>query len=388
MKIAVILSRVPYPLEKGDKLRAFHQLRELSKRHKLYLFALNDSKLHPEAIKILSQFCEEIRIFNLPKLIRYFNAFLFLIKGKPLQCGYFYRKSVKKKIEKQIHRIGVDHIYCQLVRTAEFARDLNYKKTLDYQDVFSKGIDRIIPKSSWWKRGILKMEYKRLVKYEHDIFSCFDHCTIITKVDRSLINHPRSDEIVIVPNGVNMNYYTSTGCKEKKFDLIFTGNMGYMPNVDAAVYIAKKLLPVLTKTYPNIQIALCGTDPSPKVTALKNNNITVTGWVEDMRVYYSQARIFIAPMQLGTGLQNKLLEAMAMRIPCITSPLAADPLKAEVNKDIVVCNSILGYVDAIENLFNDSKYYDQIAENGYKFVKRNYNWENTTKILEEVLMQE
>lgn len=375
---------MPFPLEKGDKLRAYHQIRVLSQRHDIYLFALNDGELHPQAQEELSAFCKEIHFYPLPWFGRIMHALGFFIKGKPLQCGYFFRPSVRKGIADACRRIGVDRVYCQLIRTAEYAKQLPYPKTLDYQDVFSKGIDRMIPKAPWWKRGILRAEYRRVSRYEHDVFPCFDHCTIITQVDRSLIRHPRSREIVVVPNGVDTEYYSSVP-KSKRFDLIFTGNMGYLPNIDAAEYIVKELLPAIREKYPDIRIALCGANPSARVLSLENKQVTVTGWVDDMREYYAQSRIFIAPMRLGTGLQNKLLEAMSMRIPCITSPLAATPLEAEANHHILVCNSTLGYVDAIDNLLKDKNYYDSIAENGHQFVKNRYNWEQTTRILEELI---
>lgn len=386
MKIAVIVSRVPFPLEKGDKLRAYHQIKELSQRHEIYLFALNDGKLHHDARKELEPFCREMHIYTLPWWSRILHALLFFIQGKPLQCGYFYRNSVRREMERQFRRIGIDRIYCQLIRTAEYARRLPYRKTLDYQDVFSKGIDRMIPKTVWWKRGILRAEYRRVSRYEREIFNRFDHCTIITQVDRSLIRHPRSQEITVVPNGVDTSYYTAR-TQPKEYDLIFTGNMGYMPNIDAAEYIANEILPAIRAKYPDIRIALCGANPSPRVLALKSKHVTVTGWVDDMREYYAKSRIFIAPMHLGTGLQNKLLEAMSMRIPCITSPLAATPLHAEENRDLLVCNSTLGYADAIGNLMNDPECYDRIAGNGQAFVKANYNWEHTTRILESLLTE-
>lgn len=384
MKIAVLLSRVPYPLEKGDKLRAFHQIRELSASHEIFLYALNDGTLHPKAKEKLSGYCKAVNIYHLPTLIRFWNAFLFFLRFKPLQCGYFYNKKIKKEIQESIRKEEIDHIYCQLIRTASYAIGMPHRKTLDFQDVFSKGIDRMIPKSAWWKRGLLRAEYKRIVRFEHDMLPLFDNCTIITQVDKSLIQHPRAKEIVVVPNGVDLDYYQIRQ-KEKKIDLIFTGNMAYLPNIDAATYICKEIVPSLKKKYPNIKVAICGANPSPKVLALQSGNVTVTGWVDDMRDYYSQARIFIAPMHLGTGLQNKLLEAMAMQIPCITSPLAAMPLHAETNKELLVCNSTLGFVDAIDHLLTDSEYYHEIATNGFAFVKKNYNWTQTTEILNKLI---
>ncbi|MBR6920000.1 MAG: hypothetical protein IKN37_06795, partial [Bacteroidales bacterium] len=114
MKIAILLSRVPFPLEKGDKLRAFHQIKVLSERHELYLFALNDSRLHPDARKELEPYCKEVHIYPLPWLGRVWHAIRFFLTGKPLQCGYFYRPSVQREVARQCRRIGVERVYCQL----------------------------------------------------------------------------------------------------------------------------------------------------------------------------------------------------------------------------------------------------------------------------------
>ncbi len=384
MKIFVLLSRVPYPLEKGDKLRAYNQLKVLSKRHEIYLFALNDSTLDKDAIGVLNSFCKEVYIFPLSKLSIAWNVLRFFFTKKPLQCGYFYNKRAQRKVDAILDKIEPDHIYAQLIRTAEYVKNKNIKKTLDYQDVFSKGIFRIMEQSPFWKRFFYNIEYKRVKQYETDIFSYFDNKTIITKVDRDLIEHPKDQEIVVVPNGVDTDFFQPMEC-EKEFDLIFTGNMSYTPNVQAAEYLVKMILPQLLKKYPDIRIALCGTTPSAKVLMLRGKNVTVTGWVEDIRLYYAQSRIFIAPMQLGTGLQNKLLEAMAMRIPCITSPLASKPLDVVSQKEILICNSILGYVDAIEMLLTNHELYKSIATNGYEFVRKNYNWNSTTEILEKLI---
>lgn len=386
MKLFVILSRVPYPLEKGDKLRAFNQLKELSKKHDIYLCALNDIRLHPESKQILSTFCKEIYIFPISKWSILWNVLRFFFTGKPLQCGYFYNRHIHKKILHLIESIHPDHIYSQLIRTAEYVKNCKINKTLDYQDAFSKGISRLMEKAPFWKRWFLTIEYHRLINYEKDIFRYFNHKTIITKVDRLCIQHPSASLITVVPNGVDLSVFTPMH-KEKKFDLIFTGNFSYPPNIDAALYLANNILPLLKEKYPTIQIVFCGANPSSKIMALQSKNITVTGWVNDIKEYYDLSRIFIAPMRIGTGLQNKLLEAMAMQLPCITSPLASDPLDAEKGKEIIVCNSTLGYVDAIDMLLTQQSYYHEIANNGYLFVKQHYNWQNTTAILENLLIE-
>ena len=255
MKIFVILSRVPYPLEKGDKLRAFNQLKILSERHEIHLFALNDTKLHKDAVKILSSFCKEVHIFQLSKISIFWNVLRFLFNGKPLQCGYFYNGKAQKKINKLIPVINPDHIYAQLIRTAEYVKDKSQKKTLDYQDLFSKGLYRIMEKSPAIKRIFVNIEYKRVQKYEKNIFDLFDNKTIITQTDKDLFIHNRKNELLVVPNGVDTAFFKPMDIG-KEYDLIFTGNMSYTPNVDAAQYIAKEILPKLLKKHPKIRILL------------------------------------------------------------------------------------------------------------------------------------
>ena len=384
MKLVVLLSRVPYPLEKGDKLRAFNQLKILSEQHEIYLFALNDTVLHKDALRVLSSFCREVRIFNLPKLGIWQNVMRFFFSDKPLQCGYFYHPKAQKEVDRWIAEIEPDHIYAQLIRTAEYVKNQPIAKTLDYQDVFSKGMLRLMERASLPKRWLYALEHKRLMKYERTVFPYFTHKTIITGVDRDLILHPQSEEIVVVPNGVDFELFHPMEC-EKEYDLIFTGNMSYLPNVYAAEYIVNMILPRLLPSHPNIRIALCGANPSSRVKQLQNKNVAVTGWVSTIQEYYAKSLIFIAPMELGTGLQNKLLEAMAMKIPCITSPLASMPLSAVNQQDIIICSSTSEYVHAIETLLSQPNQYESIAENGYKFVRENYNWEHTTQILNELV---
>jgi glycosyltransferase involved in cell wall biosynthesis len=121
------------------------------------------------------------------------------------------------------------------------------------------------------------------------------------------------------------------------------------------------------------------------VLALQNENIIVTGWVNDMKEYYAMSRIFMAPMRLGTGLQNKLLEAMAMHLPCVTSVLASAPLNSGEKKNMLICNSPLDYADSIDKLLLQPDFYQEIATNGYQFVRQNYKWEDTTSILENLI---
>ena len=384
MKIFVLLSRFPYPLEKGDKLRAYNQIRQLSRNHEIHLCALNDIHLKNESIKALQPFCKSIHVLNLSKFAVIWNIILAYFTGKPLQVGYFYNLPTQRKIDQLLNEIQPDHIYCQLLRVAEYVRKKNIPKTLDYQDVFSKGVDRRKKSSPFYMKPLLRLEYKRLCKYEKELFDDFDNKTIISYPDRDFIPHPERNKIVVVTNGVDTDYFKPVET-EKKYDLIFTGNMGYPPNVNAAVFLAKEILPLIHKSLPGVMLVLAGASPHAQVLELKGEKIEVTGWVEDIREYYAGSRIFIAPMLIGTGLQNKLLEAMAMKIPCITSPLANNALGAKIGEEIMVGQNAKEFAGLVVDLLNHPQKAAILAEKGYEFVHRNFNWEAATNKLEELI---
>jgi len=386
MKIFILLPRIPYPLEKGDKLRAFNHIKYLSKNNKITLFALNDSKINKEkAFQALQPYCCSINFFDLSKFSILFNVLLAFFNGKPLQSGYFFNRRAKKRINKIISETKPDHIFCQLIRVAEYVKNQNIPKTLDYQDVFSKGVERRIHTSPFYLKPFLKLEYKRLLKYENKIFDYFDNKIIISEPDRELIPHPEKDKIVIVMNGVDMDFFKPID-RKKEYDIVFTGNMGYPPNVNGVEFLVKQILPIVRRNKPEIKVLIAGANPDRKVIAVKSKNVHVTGWVEDIRECYAKARIFIAPMQIGTGLQNKLLEAMAMKIPCISSHLANNALNAKSGKEIKIGGSAEEYAQHIIYLLDNKDKANEIALNAYNFVLNNYNWEKATEKLEELML--
>lgn len=385
MKLLVVLSRFPYPLEKGDKLRAYHQIRCLAEQYEIYLAAMHDEPVSDDALNQLKPFCKEIFLLGNNNLKRCWNMGRAFFRGLPIQCGLFYNKRNAQKLDEIIQRVHPDHIYCQLFRMAEYVKDYSMPKTLDYQDVFSKGMARRAEKSKGLVKWFFNMEHRRVARYETEIFDRFDHKTIITAVDRDLIPHPRRNEIVVVPNGVEFDKFAYQG-EKKEYDLIFSGNMGYAPNVDAAEYLVREILPPLRMKFPNLRVVLCGATPAPRVQALSSDHVIVTGWVDSMTEWYAKSKIFIAPMRMGTGLQNKLLEAMSMHLPCITSPLAAHPLvEAEQHQSVISCSETKDYVVAVTQLLTEENAYNQLADSGYNYVRQFYDWRNAVRILDNLM---
>lgn len=384
MRLFFLLPRVPYPTEKGDKLRAFHQIKQLSKKHEIILCALNDGVLHEDAIPILSKYVSSIHIIPISKITILFNLVRTLFSAKPLQVGYFYQKSAVAKVRKLISDTKPDHIFCQLVRVAEYVKGVDIPKTLDYQDVFSKGLDRRLSTAPFYLKPFLRIELRRMLRYEREVFDAFDHKIIISAPDRDLIPHPEREKIVVVSNGVDTEFFSPMET-EKRYDLVFTGNMGYPPNIRSAEYLVNEILPELIKQKNDIRLLIAGANPNIRVMVLKSEHVDVSGWVPDMRICYAGARIFIAPMQIGTGLQNKLLEAMAMKIPCITSPLAFKALNARAGEELLVADSPAGYARHVKDLLDHPEKAAAIANAGYEFVLRNFNWEKETEKIEELM---
>ncbi|MDB9776061.1 glycosyltransferase [Vicingaceae bacterium] len=389
MEIFVLLSRFPYPLEKGDKLRAFYQIKELSKTHSIHLCALSDKKVNQSSIDKLLPYCSSIDVIQISKIQIYYNILKGLIFSKlPLQVSYFFNKSAKSQIFSLVKKYQIDHIYAQLIRTAEYVKDIdNVPKTLDYMDALSRGMERRIENSSFYLRPFVRLEAYRLKRYEHFIFSYFNKTTIISEQDKELIVNANNDLIQIIPNGVQHDFFKSKK-SEKKYDLIFTGNMSYEPNVLSAEYLVREIIPLIKKQLPLIQVAIVGASPSSRVKALANKSVLVTGWVDDIRTYYNAARIFIAPMQIGTGLQNKLLEAMAMELPCITSELANNALGAIEGESILIGRSPEEYANFVVHLLHNEEERNRLAIDGNDYVKKQYSWETSTKKLAETFITE
>lgn len=387
MKIFVLLPRIPWPLEKGDKLRAYNQIKQLAKNNEIILCALNDDKKVDKqaAFQAMQPYCTSVNFIDLPKIGILFNVFRSYLLGLPIQCGYFYSSKAKKKVHKLIEQHKPDMLFGQLLRVAPYLHKVKLPKTIDYQDVFSMGMKRRAEIADIFSKPFFEMEYNRLRHYERRVFDEFDVKTIISAPDRANIDHPQRKKILIVPNGVDHEYYKPMEM-EKKYDIVFTGNMGYAPNVNAVEFLAYEIMPKVWEKLPDAKLLIAGAQPDLKVKKVACDNIIVSGWVDDMREAYAQSRIFIAPMRIGTGLQNKLLEAMSMKIPCITTSLANGSLHAINGKEILVDNSSSELAADIVYLLKRPDKAVELAEEGYNFVNRVYDWGAATKIMEDAMI--
>jgi glycosyltransferase involved in cell wall biosynthesis len=235
-------------------------------------------------------------------------------------------------------------------------------------------------------KPLFRRELKLVLEYEQQSFNWFDKHIIISEQDREWLNATQRNEVTVIPNGIDLNYFQRHTLPEDKFDITFTGNMNYTPNIDAAIFLVRKIMPLVWKKFPDVSVQIAGAHPNRKVKELASEKVIVTGWVSDIRESYNRSRIFIAPMRMGTGLQNKLLEAMAMELPCITTSISCTPLGAAAGRDILVGNNSVELANHVINLLEDSSLSQRIATNGYNFVKENFALELSAEKLEKVLL--
>ncbi len=384
MKLLIFASRFSWPLDKGDKLRMYHQIKYLSTIHDVYFLALSDTKVHDNDRKELLKFCKEVYVFKLSKPLIFFGLLRAFFRAQPLQVGYFYSKRIANDVNKTIFRIKPDYIYGQLVRVAEYIKNSDIHKCLDLQDALSAGLKRRYNSSNIFLKPLLKLEYKRMLEYEAAMKNHFDSLTIITETDRQLLPVQIREIVNIIPNGVDFSFFDSEKINVKsKFDIVFTGNMNYPPNIKASQFLVKEIMPIVWKSSPNSKVLIAGSSPHSTVKSLMSELVEVSGWIDDIRVAYKSAKVFVAPMQIGTGLQNKLLEAMAMGLPCVTSDLANNALQAVDGEHIFVApkDSAAIFAMKIIDLLSDTSLANRISFNGNMFVKHNYDWQNAVSKL-------
>ena len=387
MKLLVLTSRFPYPLEKGDKLRIFNQIRELSRQHEIILCALTEEIVQDADYQQVMPFCSQIHVFHLSQITIFLNILSGILRGLPFSVSYFFNKKIQRQILDIAAREKPNHVYAQLIRTSEYFKETTYPKTLDYMDAFSVGMKRRSQDDAWFLRLFYALESKLLRRYETTIFAYYNHLTIISQQDKLLMIGNEDINIKVVPNGIDYQYFTPNYEQKVQliYDIVFVGNLGYYPNIQAAKYLVNQILPLLKKEYPNIKILLAGARPSQEIELLANENVNIKRDLVDIREAYLAAKIFVAPIFHGSGQQNKILEAMAMGLPCITTTLVNNAILAKPNEEILTADTEGSFVEQIKNLLQDIDYQLIIKANGREFVKTHYSWHTATQVLNDLM---
>ncbi len=385
MRIVFVTSRFPYPVEKGDKLRAFHQIRVLSQHHEVHLVAISHQHISPEDLQAMHPYCTTVKVFYIHKWLLPFQLAMGWLGGLPLQVSYFLDRTIKRKVQYHIIHLDPDHVICQLIRASPYVRALPFHKTLDYMDVFSEGMWQANKKYGLFGFPF-RWEAKRLAAYERTIYKDFDKHSIISNQDRARLKLATSGQVAVIPNGVDESFLHYDRKENPAHDLVFVGNLGYGPNKSAVDILVHKIVPALKQRGLHPKVLIAGARPGRKILSLnQREDITVRGWVEDIREAYADGRIFVAPMFSGLGLQNKILEAMAMGLPCVTTSMVNNAIGAEPDREIVVADTVKEMVAWIERLLHNAEMHDRISAAAKEFVMTHYRWEEQVHKLDEFI---
>ncbi len=384
MKILYLTSRFPYPLEKGDKLRAYYQIASLSCDHQVHLISITDVDHDKSDLEKLRDLTASTHLIRISPYERYISLLHALFSGIPFQIAWFYNKSLQKKIDKLAHDIQPDHIFCQLPRMAQYCVGLPYPKTLDYMDSFGIGMNRRASVAKGWMSWVYKMEAGRMIRFEANIAKKFNHLTIISQQDKDQFNFPEAAAIHVVSNGISPTFFEFPKNSIPLYDIVFVGNMSYLPNIESVEYLVHHILPELS---PDLKVLIAGANPASRVKKLATEHVTVSGWVEDIRHAYASAKIFVAPMWSGTGQQNKILEAMAMGLPCITTKMVNNAIGAQPRKEILLAETPAEFITEINKILSNTALYEQMSQNSATFVKQNFDWNQNGKVLSAIFAQ-
>jgi len=369
LRLVVVSSRFPYPLITGDRLRLFHQIRLLSKTWDICLISISDSKVKPEHRTELEKYCKEVHVFSLPKWKSAASLSRNVFKTLPFQVSYFYDKQIHKEIKRVVDAYKADIAFFQLIRTALYARDIGIPAVIDFMDSFSTIAERDAEFSSGLRSIIFRNEAKKLREFESEIAQLFVGRTIISQNDKELLGLA---DLKVISNGVDVDYFKPED-DITEFDLCFIGNLGYAPNQRAVENLVKKILPRIVYKNPHVTLLIAGARPSHKIQAMSNKHISVMGDVEDIRNAYKLCKLFIAPIYTGAGQQNKILEAMAMGLPCITTHIVNSSIGAS-SEEIKIGFSNTDFVNhAIDLLYDKNSYIEQ-RYRGLELVRTRFSW--------------
>lgn len=383
MRIIIFTPRFPYPLEKGDKLRIYHQIRVLSAHAEVYLISLSHDDVPASSMTELKKYCREVHVIKLQWWAVFSQVMLGLLKGRPVSVSYFFSATARRKMHQIVSSIQADVAYFQLIRMMPYASVFNGYKVLDYMDAFSLGMKRRAKDKGSLLRPFLIWESRLLAKAESQAMEIFDNFTIISDRDRRFIQHKDRLRIEIVPNGIDPEYFVP-GEEVPAFDLVFVGNLGYYPNVHAARYLVKKILPLIPNE-KQYKVLLAGARPHPLVMDLQSENVSVWPWLEDIRKAYHAGCIFVAPVFQGSGLQNKILEALACGNPCITTSQVNASIRATPESHLLIADDAEQFAFKIVRILEDKAMQQNLSVSGRRFVSLHFRWNEVSVPLINIL---
>ena len=374
VKILAICPRIPEEGKKGDQVLSFHRLCFLARNHKIKLICFGNIDQDFEAKAKLESVGICVVLIKWRALLALVNIFLATLKfNTPFQCALFKSANFKKALQDSFVEFAPDAIYAVTVRVIENINSCDVPLFIDLVDSMALNFSRNMENSGGLKRFLLNMEYKRVKEYEKKVAILSKRSFVVSSVDQQIIG---CDKVSVIPLGIDTNVFYKERIFLSQLAIIFTGNMNYKPNVDAVLWFYNQCWVKLKITIPELRFVIAGSNPTSEVIKLrKDDSVTVTGRVPSLAELINRSTVAVAPMQSGSGMQFKILEAMACGVPVVTTELGLGDIRARVGSEILVANSANLFIEYVLLLLKSKDLCQKIGDAGRHYAYEHHTWD-------------
>ncbi len=386
MKILMISEKFPYPPTDGVRLKVYHMLKGLSKRHDIFLLSFVEPAEKIDYGNIKS-FCKHIDLVpkNSRKLLA-LKVVLNLFERSPFSLKVYNSKKMKDKIKATLAGNKFDLVHLDMANTAQFIDVVGHMPTfMAPHDSVTFNLSTVVKRE---KNLLIKfyryMQFRKWRQYEKTMYAKYSKCFVVSDIDKQVLLslNPKID-ITVAPNGVDVDFFKPLNLKKEYPSLVFSGSMESFQSYDAILYFYDEIYVRIKKRIPDIRLYIVGKKPPDSVRALsKDSSVTVTGFVEDVRPYIDKCTVYICPIRCGSGIKNRLLEAMAMKMPIVASRKSCEALKVKHMEHLLLADNPKEFINGISELLEKEELRQEIANNARKLVEKEYSWENTINIIE------
>jgi len=389
LKILIITPRIPFPPFRGDKLKIYNLSKVLSKNNKIRIITFYQNENDKIYAKSIEELGIKIDLIRLTIFRSCYNAFIAIFMSIPFQVAWYKSSQMQNRIEFLLKTEKFDLVYYHLIRTAQYFSLNKSSKILniiDFTDAVSLYLSRMVEQEkNFFKKLFIRTELKRIIKYEK-IAEKFDALFICSEIDKKfLLDKGIKQDIQILNNGIDTDYFF---CDQKEYDhkrIIFTGNMPYYANTDAAIYFTEEIFPLILKRDSEIKFYIVGQNPPLSVKQLKTDNIIVTGYVKDIKEEYLKSAVNVAPMRFGAGTLNKVIESIALGVPVIATSIAVAGLPKELERFVFVADSPDEFANKVIEIIQNKKIRTERISEGKEIIKKMLSWNFIVSNFEQFL---
>ena len=380
MRLIFLTPSLPYPPRRGFELVPYHRIRLLSRQHQITLAYVDDGSTKPEHVDHMRLFCDEVVALPISKVNRLVGVITSVFSGIPLQVGLFRHRRSAQLIRDLCARKRFDILHAYMLRVGELIPSNGLPVVLDLIDSMSVNFERRIPFALWPMRLLLREEVRRLKRYEPAVASRHPHI-FVSEIDRDAVGQNGS----VIPLGVDTAVFFPGKERGETMSVVFTGNMFYAPNQQAVAWFLEHCWTQLRAQFPRMSFHVVGNEPPSWLRAKDGiDGIHVLGSVPSMADEIRRAVVAIAPMQSGSGMQFKILEAMACGIPVVASTLGLGAIKGIPEQSILLADNPDATIKAISAIVLDQQLADRIGRAGLAVVQEFYTWESHCAALEHI----